>query len=540
MQTLTGHRTDVKDGHDRIFSTVGSISPIGMANHSKDAFFNYTSLDRFNCDNVTLHDFAGSGYLSDSAIKYFNNMTQSENLLKFICNKAKDRNLAPSVSAVGEPDANKGVFLSLDQVSHLLGNILMDNVNSENQNGKRKFGGSLYSQEQNCGETGTPFHYQLCSYLAAMHAWMIREQYDSSALSRSLVLYGSFESNLITAPTNMSSNRSVKISYDCNNRPVYNPNITKGLIRTLDAGDEPCGSYALNIGAPYMANEEAVCQMYPEVLMSYLLVPSPSGPPGVTSWHVIGTNIYFNYPVNQNISVPFIGSPNDNYLDVKIGNTGYNISASGMVALAGEICSPGFDAADPSVDRAWNFQQNRSSAADNNKTDVNLYFTKANSVFNTKTWEGPIKELNSKLNNDMQNWNLVLGRWGSGDWFCNPTWSMMVQAMSAAYANKDGHGFESIYMCNSHLEPSMNQQVCVCSLSDDTCDSDCYKKQYKALTSQKFYDGKSIGGWKDCKIEFPTPDREKFNCNPTSASSLYSGNPSLFVRGLNFIAELCT
>lgn len=146
---MTGKRTDVKDGHDRIFSTVGSISPIGIAKGPEDAFFNYQSLDRFNCDTVTLRDFAGSGILSDRAISYFNDMGQSENLLKFICNKAKDPKLAPSVSAVGDPDANKGVFLSLDQVSHLLGNILMDNVKSVNQNGKRKFGGSLYSASQN-------------------------------------------------------------------------------------------------------------------------------------------------------------------------------------------------------------------------------------------------------------------------------------------------------------------------------------------------------------------------------------------------------
>lgn len=98
-----------------------------------------------------------------------------------------------------------------------------------------------------------------------MHAWMIREQNDSSALSRSLVLYGSFESDSMTAPTTMSSDRSVKISYDCNNRPVYNPDKTKGLIRTLDAGNDPCGSYAHNIGISYMANEEAVCQMYPDM-----------------------------------------------------------------------------------------------------------------------------------------------------------------------------------------------------------------------------------------------------------------------------------
>lgn len=239
--------------------------------------------------------------------------------------------------------------------------------------------------------------------------------------------------------------------------------------------------------------------------MSYLLVPSHSGPPGVTSWYVIGTNVYFDYPDDQDISVPFIGSSKDSYLDVNIGNTGYHISASGMVALAGKLCArdPGFDAADPSVDRAWEFQQHRSSIAGIGNRDVDIYFTKANYVFNTETWKGPIQELNGQLNNDMQNWNLVLGRWGSGDWFCNPTWSTMVQ------------------------------QVCVCNLPDDTCGSDCYAKQYTALTSSTFNTGKSTGGWKDCKIEFPTPDREKFNCNPTSASSLYSGNPSLFVRGLN-------
>lgn len=76
-----------------------------------------------------------------------------------------------------------------------------------------------------------------------------------------------------------------------------------------------------------------------------------------------------------------------------------------MVALAGDICSrnPGFDAAYLSVDRAWEYQQHISSTAGIGNQYVDIYFTKANSMFNTETSKGLIQKLNSQLNNDMQN-----------------------------------------------------------------------------------------------------------------------------------------
>lgn len=79
---------------------------------------------------------------------------------------------------------------------------------------------------------------------------------------------------------------------------------------------------------------------------------------------------------------------------------------------------------------------------------------RASPCFNINKWPENLSKIATILKIP-QNWTLLGGRWGSGAWGCNPSYSLFIQGLAACNGN-----WKVLILCGSSQETSGGKCVC--------------------------------------------------------------------------------
>ena len=398
-------------------------------------------------------------------------------LVEFIYTTANNVDWSPDVQDIISKLKNDNeIYMTQQQVAYILANLLLGNntkVTNSVIPGRNVGGKKIFYSDNTISCNG---RYQLCVYFTAMNFWM-----NTTDLENIIVCYAKLNGDNNGPPVSISQSNKISVDYNgINTLSDYDSDI----IRLIDGSNTPGGSYMDDITKGCSAQEESAFCLYPELAVGMFILPSietVDQTNGIKSWIVIGTRRY-NVVIVNSSKVTGVSTPKENNVFYNISNN-LKICPSAIVSLSSNLCNSG-----GICNSCTNKPCNKSECGlcwNCRSNDLNILFNRASAIFNIENWPTTLKELNNFFNISNK-WTFLGGRWGSGAWGCNPTFSITVQALSACSYN-----WKKLSICKGTEESSL---TCVCTSSGEW-DYVRYTNQLSALKQIEFDDAVKIGEW---------------------------------------------
>lgn len=405
-----------------------------------------------------LNDIASynKGSIPDNFKKFYDNyLTKNGDLISFITKSANNQDWSPDPVDLKNKIEKGEVYLKLQQVAYILANFILGNNTRQNNIIERKVGGNrtFYSSGDST--------FQLSSYFSAMYFWMQEKELD-----RIIVCYAKISSKDSDMPP-IKPNGSTNVSYKCVNSLADYPENT---IRLVYGASNPGGSYMNDSDQARSAQEESAFKMYPELAIGMFILPDIAGNTStspIKGWIVLGTRTYNKLlPIGNSITLE-MGEPKqlDSFANV---DNNYKIAKGGILGLSARTCNaPGknYCNAGKGCGDCWRKVP----------SDLNLLYDRAYSCFNVNKWPENLSKIANSLRM-VQTWKLLGGRWGSGAWGCNPSYSLFIQGLAACNGN-----WKDLTLCGTSQETSGGK--CVCQQEGEWND-EIYTKVYNALQQE--------------------------------------------------------
>lgn len=420
----------------------------------KTAQKNQNMFNPRNYSNIkTLNDIAkyNSGQIPNNFLKFYEQyLTDKGDLINFITNTANNQAWSPDPVDLKNKIEEGEVYLTLQQVAYILANFILGNNIRQNEIIARNVGGNktFYS--------GGESTFQLSSYFSAMYFWM--QEKDLGSIIVCYAVVSSKDSN--TAPPEKPTG-STNVSYICYNSLADYPDKT---LRLVYGASNPGGSYMNDSDQNESAQEESAFKMYPELAIGMFIFPEIAGDTSTIptkGWIVLGCRTYNELPNKQIITQ--LGKPTQTTFFADIYN--YKIATGGILGMSARTCNAknnNYCNAGTGCGDCWRKVP----------SDLNLLYDRAYPCFNINNWPETLSEIAHILQLP-QKWKLLGGRWGSGAWGCNPSYSLFIQGLAACNAN-----WKDLTLCGSSQETSGGK--CVCQQEGEWND-EIYTKVYKAL-----------------------------------------------------------
>ena len=382
---------------------------------------------------------------------YQSYLTDQGDLIKFITNTANNQDWSPDPSDLKNKIKNGEAYLTLQQIAYILANFLLGNNIKQQTIVTRPVGSNktFYS--------GGDSTFQLSSYFTAMYYWMQEKDLDSIIVCFAVI------TNTDSDKPPINPNGSSTVSYKCLNSLADYPVNT---IRIAYGASNPGGSYLNDTDQGPSAQEESAFKMYPELAVGMFILPNIAGDISTDpkkGWLVMGTRTYNELlPANSSITRE-IGKPKQINAFGILHN--YKMATSGVLGISARTCNGG-------QGKKCNAGKGCGDCWRDDPNDLNLLYGRAAPCFNINKWPKTL----SKIANDWnlsETWKMLGGRWGSGAWGCNPSYSLMIQGLAACNGN-----WRDLTLCGTSQETAGGK--CVCQKSG-IWDNNVYKQVYEAL-----------------------------------------------------------
>lgn len=435
---------------------------------------------------------------------FVTNKLDGPKLVNFIVYAANNSDWSPSVNSMRKQMQDNGeTYLTQAQVAYILSNFVCgNNVNQQASvwgvNTKVDISSNLYSDGKNCcsgqsQDCGQGRHYQLCAYFSALYVWF--QQQQQGTLETTVVGYGYFSGDYVDPPEKCPDFSTV-LDYNCVNTLTSQPN---EVVRLINAGGRPGGSYADNVGGSLGAQEESAFGYFAELGAGLFLLPKPESGPGTDnnsdkspkkmSWFCLGARGY-NTPLPS--GGPRLFNVGDVITQFNFNplTQNYRLYPSLIVGVSGTPCNiynidgqPGQcrdDSSQTNCDFCW--------PPTNIDNPIKRIYSRMLPALQVSTWPTILKGFGStwKVN---ENWTYITNPVSSGAWGCSSTFMSIVQLLVTCQAK-----WRKVSMCLDNGEGPSN--VCTCRLQSSQCDSNCYATQLAALRQTNFSDAKSVADWK--------------------------------------------
>ena len=343
-------------------------------------------------------------------------------VLAFVVKTANRKEWSPDVSSFP-------ICLHLGQVAYVLSNFVLANTQGT------KVKGSFY-------EPGAQADFALKSYWTALYFWSRMD--EDQELTKTLVCYSTLEGEVPSAPTGAPTG-TTSVDYQCPNQLTLQPYQS---LRFVFGGAGVGGSFRDNVSKPSTSQEETVFKMWPEMAAAMFFLPGPqSGDDDVSknkAWIVFGASSY-NTPVTSGQKVVDAGDPVKPTTFSSL-EKGYRMAPTGFLGLSANPCSSGTKCSNVGCDGCWKEQVGRG--------DFERLYRRVGAGVLTSGWPTFLRYLRDTFQMT-QTWSLVGGRWGSGAWGCNLTFSMIVQALAATNGN-----WSKLVLCSGSTESAGSKCVC--------------------------------------------------------------------------------
>ena len=369
-------------------------------------------------------------------IFYNKYLTDKGNLISFITYAANNQDWSPDPEDIKDKISKNGeVYLTLKQVAYILANYILGNNIKQKEVIARTVGGNktFYS-----GGNST---FQLISYFSAMYFWMQDKELGYRVVCYSTIISNSSETQPPESPLGSSN-----ISYNCVNSLADNQSNT---LRVAYGASNPGGSFMNNADQEHSAQEESAFKMYPELAVGLFILPYIAGNNSLSptiGWLVMGTRTYNELlPIGSSITRE-LGKPRE--IKVFGSLNKYTMAKGGVLGISARTCNaPGkyYCSSGNGCSDCWR----------KDPEDLNLLYGRAAPCFNTKKWPDTLSKIADSWKIS-RTWKLLGGRWGSGAWGCNPTFSLMVQGLAACNGN-----WKDLTICGTSQETSGGKCVCV-------------------------------------------------------------------------------
>jgi hypothetical protein len=408
--------------------------------------------------------------VSTTTIAYITTHFDTKTLIPFIVKTACNYDWAPSVYGMRTAlrDSNE-VYLTQSQVAWIVANVLCGN--NVNQHGfvhtGRKMGGNLYKT--------TETSYQLCAYFAGMFNWYTcRDQLDTIVVG-----YGGHKGSYMSPPT--YSDNVIEMDYKCVNTLSDLPSQSTRLI---NAGNEPGGSYANDIGGKLGAQEESAFGLYPELFAGMFILPLPAVGLDTTTtninmcWWVFGARFYAKTLPIGGSRVQNVGDLITDFEFYPLENS-YKIFPTYIIGVAGYPSNGG-----PSP---CNVDKTDCSACFSTLPEpLKRIYSRMFPALNTSSWPKSLKAFNDKWNLN-QSFPYVSNPISGGAWGGNNTLYSIMQIIVTSQAN-----WKTTHMCVDGGEGASS--ICTC-IRSGSCDKECYMTQLAALKITNFCQAMQKGLW---------------------------------------------
>ena len=429
--------------------TIVKISPRGQGMFSKA---DYSSIK-------TIDDIASrvGGSISESFRKFYDKYL--DDTVKFICEAANNQDWSPDPNDLEKSMHNGEVYMSLQQVAYILSNFVLGN----NKTQQKLINGRKVSPHNTLYDSHDTDFALIC-YYTALHDWSKSKDLDKIVVCYAAVNNNDKDQLPPTTPTGETT-----VTYNCVNGLTDIPNYA---MRTIFAGAVPGGSYFTDVSKFSEEQEEIAFKLYPELAPGMFFLPNPesgSGSQRTKAWMVFGARMYNKPLPERDVKVTSVGEPQKMNTFESLHD--YKMAPTACVGISANPC-PAKCNQDKTCSACWLIHPD----------ELSVLYRRA-ACFDPSKWPTFLQKISTAWKIP-ENWTLIGGRWGSGAWGCNSTYSLMVEALAATNGN-----WNKLILCGATHDSADGK--CVCR-KEGKWDATVYKQQLSAL--QKSFD-KDAAGW---------------------------------------------